>query len=234
MNRLEAMTRLRSFARKAGLIPFLSRLRGLRSSSYEERFDAAITGALKPGDRAWDIGANVGHYTERFSDRVGPWGQVVAFEPTPACFEKLSSRVAGRRGVMVRREALGASEGMVPMRLAADPLGATHSLIGGAASLDGGASIEVPLRTGDGVLASEGLAIPTVVKIDVEGFEEDVIRGMRTVLASPICRAVFIEVHFALLEARGTPDAPSRIVAELKGHGFRTRWVDPSHLMAWR
>lgn len=120
------------------------------------------------------------------------------------------------------------------MHLAADPLGATHSLLGDTPAGPGGPRIEVPLRTGDGVLAAERLPVPTVVKIDVEGFEEDVVSGMRGVLASRTCRALFIEVHFALLEARKTPDAPARIVAELRGHGFRTRWLDPSHLMGWR
>jgi hypothetical protein len=77
------------------------------------------------------------------------------------------------------------------------------------------------------------LAKPDVVKIDVEGFELEVIRGMRSVLGS--VRAAFIEVHFGLLEERGMRQAPSEIVAELKGLGFNTvKWVDASHIMAIR
>src|SRR5690606_30187440 len=79
MNRLQALTRLRSLARKTGLIRVLSRLNRRRSKTYEARFAAALAAAIKPGDRVWDIGANVGYYTERFADAVGPWGQVVAF-----------------------------------------------------------------------------------------------------------------------------------------------------------
>lgn len=234
MNRLEVLTRLRSIARKTGVLRLLSRFRGLGSRAYEARFDAALAGAIQPGDHVWDVGANVGHYTERFADRVGPRGSVVAFEPVPACFDVLTRRMRGRPSVMVRREALGASEGVVPMRLAEDPLGATHSLVGGLDPGGSGLTIDVPLRTGDAVWKTEGLQVPNVVKIDVEGFEEDVLRGMSEILANPSCRAIFIEVHFALLEARGTPNAPSRIVDTLTSRGFRTRWLDSSHLMARR
>ncbi|NEQ84963.1 MAG: FkbM family methyltransferase [Moorea sp. SIO2I5] len=41
---------------------------------------------------------------------------------------------------------------------------------------------------------------PNILKIDVEGFEIEVLKGMQTVLASSTLRAVFIEVHFKLLE----------------------------------
>lgn len=61
MNRLQALTRLRSLARKTGLIRVLSRLNRRRSKTYEARFAAALAAAIKPGDRVWDIGANVGY-----------------------------------------------------------------------------------------------------------------------------------------------------------------------------
>jgi hypothetical protein len=71
------------------------------------------------------------------------------------------------------------------------------------------------------------------VKIDVEGFEPEVIRGMPNVLRS--VRAAFVEVHFAILENRGMLQAPSDIVAELRSLGFTTiKWVDASHIMALR
>ena len=48
----------------------------------------------RPGDWAIDVGANVGHYTCRFSQLVGPQGRVIAFEPVPDTFELLSANAA--------------------------------------------------------------------------------------------------------------------------------------------
>lgn len=45
---------------------------------------------ITSGDWVIDIGANVGHYTKRFSDLVGPGGRVLAFEPVPATFALLA------------------------------------------------------------------------------------------------------------------------------------------------
>jgi len=231
MNLLSMMTRARSLARKTGLLRLASRLLALRAKAYEARFSKALVFAVKPGDVVWDVGANLGYYTERFAARVGRPGRVVAFEPVPSCFAELQAKLGGDARVALRQEALGSASGVVPMALAADPLGATHSLVG--AGQAAGAVAEVPLRRGDDVVAL-GVPPPTVLKIDVEGFEEEVLRGMPTLLARPACRAVFIEVHFALLEQKGTPDAPAAIVATLRDHGFNTRWLDPSHLAATR
>jgi len=49
---------------------------------------------LAPGDWAIDVGANIGHYSKRFSDLVGAGGRVIAFEPVPATFELLAANAA--------------------------------------------------------------------------------------------------------------------------------------------
>ena len=46
---------------------------------------------VSPGDWVMDVGANVGHYTKRFSELVGAKGRVIAFEPIPTTFSLLSS-----------------------------------------------------------------------------------------------------------------------------------------------
>ena len=52
-----------------------------------KHLDAFIT----PGDWVVDVGANVGHYTKRFSELVGPGGRVIALEPVPETFALLTS-----------------------------------------------------------------------------------------------------------------------------------------------
>ncbi len=225
----------RSYARKLGLIPYLSKLRGvaqrlLGGDGYEASFDNAMFDAICPGDVVWDVGANLGLYTRRFADAVGSDGFVVAIEPVPACFEELRRVTAGHSNVDCLQMALGSTTGALKMTLSDDPLGATHSL----AVSEGKDSVQVRVATGSSLLEDEKVRPPHVVKIDVEGFEDEVIRGFERVLDDRTCRAIFIEVHFSLLEAKGAPHAPVEIVERLESRGFRVRWTDASHLAALR
>lgn len=65
--------------------------------------------AIKPGDVIWDVGANVGYYTRKFSDSVGPAGQVFAFEPFPATAARLRADID--RGRNRHRAACGVGGG---------------------------------------------------------------------------------------------------------------------------
>ena len=77
------------------------------------------------------------------------------------------------------------------------------------------------------------LPVPTVVKIDVEGYEVEVIRGMHGILGG--VRAMFIEIHFQILAQRGMMHAPTRLVKDLQRLGFsRIEWPDASHIAAFR
>jgi FkbM family methyltransferase len=182
---------------------------------------------IHPGDCVWDVGANLGHYTALFGDRVGPDGLVLAFEPAPGPFAKLAA--LGLSNVVTLNAALGDRAGRLPLNVDDDPLGSTHSLVTGPSK---GGTVDVRVVPGDAFVADEGLRAPNVVKVDVEGFEEEVINGMASELARPSCRALFCEVHFAILEARGERQAPSRIEQRLRSLGFATSWIDGSHLAA--
>lgn len=79
------------------------------------------------------------------------------------------------------------------------------------------------------------MKIPTLIKIDTEGFELDVLRGMVALIEdTPTLRARFIEVHFGLLAECGMPEAPIMIEQLLEKNGFKTTWVDSSHIAAVR
>lgn len=218
---------LRNAARKLGLTRILAGLRG--SQSYEHAFDNALFSAMRKGDVVWDIGANVGYYTRRFVETVGPDGHVVAFEPFPATAERLRAHMQDAPNYSLQTLALGAEDGEVWMQAGDDDLGATSRII--ASPEDG---VKIRIATGDGLLGRNDVSAPTVIKIDTEGFELDVLRGMAGQLTSPYLRAIFVEVHFGLLAERGQPKAPVEIERLLKSAGFVTRWVDPSHIAAER
>lgn len=222
-----AIIGLRNLARGLGLTRPLARLRA--SKNYEQAFDEALFSTLHAGDVVWDVGANVGYYTRRFAHAVGPDGHVVAFEPFPTTAERLRAHMQAISNYTLQMTALGAEAGRVMMQAGEDAMATTSRIVA-----DTGNGVTVWISTGDDLVRQGDIPVPTVVKIDTEGFELDVLRGMTDLLGRPEVRAVFVEVHFGLLSQRGQPKAPAEIERILRLAGFTTRWVDPSHIAAER
>jgi FkbM family methyltransferase len=229
---IRVQTYLRSLSRRLGITPRVVKITRLvrKPGAYEERFAPGLLAAIRAGDHVWDVGANVGLYTRQISSAVGESGSVAAFEPVPGCFDAITG--LGLRNVRAFNLALGDTEGTLPMSVSSDPLSTTNSLVNPSGG--GVNTIEVRVTTGNAIVTSELSPVPNVVKIDVEGYEVEVLRGMTEVLARPECRAVFVEVHFGILDARGHRQAPAAIEEMLQKHGFKTTWLDNSHISATR
>jgi len=198
---------------------------------YEARFARELLAAARSGDTVWDVGANVGVYAAQFAERGA--ANIVCFEPAPAAVAALRRRfpeVAGNTNpVRVMPIALGSSRATVGF--SADGTSPNNQITTAGSSQS---TIEIQVYSGDEALAQFALATPNVIKIDVEGFELEVIQGLHRLLDSKALRSVFIEVHFSLLHNRGLDAAPAAILQTLRQHGFRVRWVDPSHIGAQR
>ena len=221
--------RLRSFGRRLGIFPPLLRaLRKLSGARYEQRFDAALLAAVRSGDIVWDIGANEGLYTEKFARRVEPSGHVVAFEPSPRSVEVLRTRFTDPNRVTICPVALADQAGTATFYANGSSNGTTDSLVERTA---GAIPHQVEVRRGDEFLLRFP---PNVIKIDVEGFELEVLRGLSEVLVSPALRSVLIEVHFGILSDRGLPNAPAELTVLLRKAGLAVAWVDSSHLAGQR
>lgn len=220
----------RSFARKTGIIRLINRLRS--NGAYEERFHQALTRAIKPGDVVWDIGANVGLYTKLFCEWVGKDGLVVAFEPARESFEAIQQQLPDCSWLRVENVALGEDDTTGRLVIAR---GSVENHIETEVDRTNGSVKSVPVVICRGDTVCERMERrPNVIKVDVEGFEEEVLLGMGNVLSSPELRSVLVEVHFMQLENRGRATAPARIEKMLKLKGFHTNWVDMSHLEAAR
>lgn len=220
--------RLRAKARDYGLTQLLARILPYRG--YEEKFDAAIFEAVNADDVIWDIGANVGYYTEKFCNAVGPNGRVYAFEPVSSTAGRLRENVGGNSNLVIHMIAIGDRIGPVSMSEGSDDSGATSRIVETGVVV----GTEVEMTTGDTAIETRLAEIPTVIKVDTEGYELEVLRGMPTLLSSPCLRAIFIEVHFGLLTDRGLKDAPAEIEDILRSNRFSVKWVDPSHISAVR
>jgi FkbM family methyltransferase len=173
---------------------------------------------LGPGDWAIDVGANIGHYTKRFSDIVGALGRVFAFEPVPATFELLASNAARFENANVTLLNLAASESTQLLGMVV-PLFDTGLRNYYCAQLTTGPEA---LKVATIALDSLALAGPVrLLKIDTEGHDDRVISGARLLIAR--CRPTIIvesvtAATVAFLEAVGyrsqvVPGSPNCVFA---------------------
>jgi FkbM family methyltransferase len=177
----------------------------------------------------WDVGANVGYYTHLFSERVGPSGKVFAFEPSSQNFVRLRERCELLLNVELINVGLGSKDTTLEFLQGDDNLGATSRIVE-----DNGSDQFVSIRSGDSLLQEGAVDPPNVLKIDVEGFEWEVINGLQTLIRNRSLTAIGVEVHFGLLQQRGDTMAPQRLERFLRDAGFTITWPDPSHILGVR
>ena len=227
----KVVLKVRSIGRVLGLNRLISRL--IMGRDYEEKFSNLMLNSIQYGDCVWDVGANVGLYATKFSDRVGIDGHVVCFEPSPINVAKLRHATNGRNNISIQQAALGSVKESVSFSQGLDNLGATSRVLtlGDQLAED---VIKVSVERGDYLVSNGVVPTPAVIKIDVEGFELDVLIGLKETIKQSKVRAIFIEVHFSLLEQRGFPNAPSEIETILKNAGFNYKWPDASHIAGFR
>jgi FkbM family methyltransferase len=122
-----------------------------------------------------DVGANVGTFALVMARHVGPAGKVIAIEPHPLTFARLSFNHAASKAKQVRlvQAAAGDSDGELMIESGGGNLGATH-VVTGAASVD---AIKVPSLRLLRILDEAGVTQVDSLKIDVEGFEDRVLIG---------------------------------------------------------
>ena len=181
----------------------------------------AMAALVRPGAIAVDVGANLGYFTLVMAELCGERGHVHAFEPSPRVAGLLnrSVEVNGYSARVTHHHApLGDVEGrrlhlVVPGRQE----GGAHLVEEG--SLGGRSSIVVETRRLDAVPGGRDAEI---VKIDAEGSEEAIWRGMARMIAGTRLHTVLLE--FA---AERHPD-PVGFLAELSGAGFSLGYVHES------
>ena len=181
---------------------------------------------LQPKSVVLDIGANFGLYTAISASRMRDYGRLYSFEANPQTFDLLkrtlyANRLAHRPNVTAVNALVGESAGRGTLYYLPEFLGgATMTDIGqwGEAKR----SVELDMITIDEFLP-DGLAVD-LVKIDVEGHEPFVIRGMQeTIRRSPNIR-IFVEFVEAFLSHTVSAD---QFAAEIEGLGLRICRVLP-------
>lgn len=185
---------------------------------------------VQPGDLVFDVGAHVGDRTAAFRRLKA---RVVAVEPQPALVFTLKWLYGRDRDVAIEARAVGRTAGTVAMRINVDnPTVSTASpdFVRAAAGADGWEgqvwekSIQVPMTTLDALIATHGR--PAFIKIDVEGFEEEVLAG----LTQPVCALSF---EFTTIQRQVAQACLARCVA-LGFSRFNAAIGESQELGEWR
>ncbi len=175
--------------------------------------------ALHRGETFVDVGANIGMITLLGAHLVGPGGAVHSFEPNPAALRRLRHLIAINRVENVSVHDVGLSDRKESLRLSVFD---SDSGVGTFARISGGQARAVTdtyelsvLRGDDGPL--DGVSAPAVVKIDVEGFECRVLRGMERTIRR-LRPAIITETEPVLLERAGS--SLRKMFGLLRGWGY--------------
>ncbi|MES2206486.1 MAG: FkbM family methyltransferase [Pseudomonadota bacterium] len=132
-----------------------------------------LTQLCKLGDTVIDVGANIGAHTMGLARQVGESGCVLAFEPQRIVFQALCANIAlnSLENVTCYWAAMGTEKGFITVP-EIDPTCSNN--FGGVSISDGVTGIEVPCFILDQFV---GVPYISLIKIDVEGMEIDVIKG---------------------------------------------------------
>lgn len=175
----------------------MNRMTELVNGQKEPATQAWVRSVIKPGDVFFDIGANVGIFS-LLAATVCPAATIVAFEPEPATAAVLLETISlNRLPIRLIVQALGARNEYVKFNYntivaaayAEHQLDSCVDTRGRVFSPAG--SITMPVTTLDALLARDIVPQPTHIKIDVDGYDLEVLRGSEKTLRN--VRSVAVE-----------------------------------------
>ncbi|MGO8835610.1 MAG: FkbM family methyltransferase [Roseiarcus sp.] len=140
---------------------------------------------LRPGDLFVDVGANAGSYSVLASGVAG--ATTIAFEPIGETADRFEANIRLNKLstlVTLRRVGVGAEPGVLRFTFNQDAV--NH------VALPGEAAVDLPVETLDRMLERRS---PTLMKIDVEGFESEALAGGHQALINPALLALIVEIN---------------------------------------
>jgi FkbM family methyltransferase len=177
----------------------------VKSLLGEKEILSTFLSKLQPDDVVWDVGASYGIYS-LFAGKEFPSIKVYAFEPEPKTFKLLNKnlRLNGIDNVIPKNYGLGDIDGAAILHTSSSANIGTHSLVQRNDYPVSEKGISVEIRKGDCIITTGTIETPSIVKIDVEGAELNVLKGMKEILSNPKLRIVQIEIHPKILPLFGS------------------------------
>lgn len=204
--------------------------------TYEPATVRCLVERLGPGYTFVDVGANHGYFSVLAARLVGPTGHVFAFEPNPAVFEQLAEHVEcnGLTNVTAERKALAEREGTLELFVSACAANSGLSSITpgsqafASGSLGRDRHVQVHATTFDRWRRARGVKRIDLLKIDVEGAEMLVLRGMAETLAEAPPAGIICESH----GVGGTNEDEARRMLVARGYDASDLDVGEIHRIA--
>jgi FkbM family methyltransferase len=142
---------------------------------WEPEVTGAIRALVKPGMVIFDVGGDAGYHSLLFAKAVGETGQVIVFEPIPKAQERIAENLQlnGFSQTRILSLALGRSRGSFVLE---KPFEASRINLEKSTASAGDITVEVHRL--DDLIETEKLPRADLIKIDVEGAEFEVLRGM--------------------------------------------------------
>lgn len=186
---------------------------------YERSETAFFTRVCKPGMTFIDIGANTGYYSAWAISLMRGRGRILAFEPDPESRRYLEATRSANMCAMMTVVPVAASDhnGETELYLNKDNRGDNRLYANELC----GEAIRIDCRTIDEVLRDSGIESVDLVKMDVQGYEGHVLRGMReTLQRSPNLTLLMEFWPYGLTQAGS---APSEILSMIEESGFTVK-----------
>ncbi len=163
----------------------------LSTGTYEDEINKLIRISLQPGDIALDIGANIGLQTLRMAQCVTNIGQVYSFEPLTYLQNKLKRNMDLNRVTNVTLLPYALSDEAGELTCSINEHNWNQGTFSLSSKAPGGNSQQIIVKVADQLPEIQGLSRLDLVKIDVEGFEFQVLKGLKRTLKKHRPRIIF-------------------------------------------
>lgn len=195
---------------------------------YEAPVERILLSNLRPGTVFFDIGAHIGVFSLIAARNLGAHGSVFVFEPDPSNVRRIKEHASRNQldAIRIIPKALWSTVGRLRFQRASLQSSMNRGVLAGDGLAVGESTIEVETTTLDAV--GREYALPSLIKIDVEGSEAAVLRGGEGIFRS--ARPLLVcEIHHE--------QASSDVTGWLRARGYMFRWLEssakfPRHLFA--
>ena len=228
---------IHGLVKRTGLLDlaWFQRIFGAAYFYYKRRFEDPYFALLRlrpdllQRGHVLDIGANIGYTATLFSRAIEPGFRVYAFEPEPWNFvflERTIERMGLGDRIMAVQAAVGERTGVIELWCNEDHHG-DHRVLTSRfreSGVDAGKAVPVPMTTVDQFVTDHGLGTSVCfIKIDVQGYELPVCRGLENTLADNPRMVVAVEYMPQAMAELGF--SPTELPAFFRTRGYRIHLV---------
>ncbi len=188
--------------------------------SYEQTETEWFMRCIAAGDTFIDVGANFGHYTALGSMLIGGTGKIFAFEPSPLASQAIEDMIKASdiRNIVLTKAAVGKSNGTVNLFLPNTPHLHSPSIMPSDVDF---VPVRVPVVSLDSFAPLTGVGKIKLVKIDVEGYEPDVLDGMQSMIEAKRVENIFCEFNSGWLQLNST--TPEQLLERFLDAGYEIK-----------